>query len=145
MCPRLAKAKLAAMTKESAPQQVAGVTRRTWGGIWRLLWGLPLVVRVAIFAIWLGTTVTLTWASDQRPYDLWSKFPPTRAPGDFVCDRWTTGRGMTGKIERGEEVRILAEKRSENVDWIRIARKKGGACWMDRYYWNEASMRTPAH
>ena len=52
---------------------------------------------------------------------------------------------MTGKIERGEEVRIQAEKRSENVDWIRIARKKGGACWMDRYYWNEASMRTPAH
>lgn len=84
-------------------------------------------------------TIFFVWTVDQRPYDVRAAMgPPTRAPADLTCDRWTSGRGLSGKIQRGEDTRIIAQKRMEGVVWIRIARTAGGACWMDRYHWDEA-------
>lgn len=109
-----------------------------WPRRWRAFLALPLAVRVLVVAAWLVAGAAFFWMADQRPYDLWSMYPSTLAPADLKCDRWISGHAPGGTLTQGEVVRVIAEKRSEYVDWIRVARKAGGACWMDRYYWDEA-------
>jgi len=98
-------------------------------------------VRIAVFVVWVGATAAIFWMDEHRPYDLWWwSNPTTRSPEDFACyDIWTPGREVSGKIQRGEVVRVLVQKRTSEGRWMRVARRDGGGCWMDRYYWDEAT------
>lgn len=128
------------MTPEPKLERAAREAIWPYPRIWRAFRRLHPVVQVVVFSSWLAATATLLWMGEFRPYDLWSMNPATRAPADLKCDRWVSGHALADRLLRGEEVRILAEKRSaDGVDWIRIGRKAGGACWMDRYYWDEAA------
>lgn len=127
------------MTSEPKSEQFVRAMMWPWGGVWHVLRSVHPALPFALLAGCVAPGIVLIWMSEQRPYDLWRMQEATHAPADFDCYAgWSEGHTPIGKIAKGETVRVLAGKSVQSGNWIRVARKSGGACWLDRYYWDEA-------
>ena len=127
------------MRPEPQSERVARMLLWPYGAIWRRLKAVHPLLPYAALAANLVSGAALWWMAEQRPYDLWRQSRAVRTPMEITCyDYWGGSREVADKIQKGEDVRVIALRREQG--WIRVARKSGGACWVDHADWPDATL-----